>query len=136
MTTKQLTESKAALAELQTLAPGVEWHVTYNYYTKLPEFSAIKDGGVKFDMYKRERRQIVTNEYGVTYPRYTGEKYVELSATYDYSTRDTGNMIVSGAHSWNELPKAEVKKEIPRVSFKQYLDFVKANLGMLEKIGA
>lgn len=137
MTLKQQTEANQALADLKELAPAVRWAMTWNYYTKLPEFEALKDGGVKFSMYTRDRREIVTNEYGVTYPKYTGEKYTELSATHDPTTKDNGNgMIVSGAHDFDKLPRASVTKEIPRKNFKAYIQFVKDNLGMLEAIGA
>lgn len=137
MTTAQKTLAMETLEELKKLAPTVDWKMTWNYYTKLPEYTAIKDGGVQFDMFRRERREIVTNEYGVTYPRYTGEKFVELSATVDRTTHesDTG-MIVSGAHDFDKLPKSSIKVEIPRVDFKKYIQFIKDNLGILEQIGA
>ena len=92
MTQAQEKMTVETLKELKQLAPSVEWHVTWNYYSKLPEFTAIKDGGVKFDMWKRERREIVTQDNGIKYPRYTGEKYVELSATVakkQYQSRNT-----------------------------------------------
>lgn len=137
MTTKQKTEAMQAHEELKALVPGVKWAMTWNYYTKLPEFEALKDGGVKFSMYTRERREIVTQDNGIKYPRYTGEKYTELTATHDPTTKDNGNgMIVSGAHDWDKLPRATVTQEIPRKNFKAYIQFVKDNLGMLESIGA
>jgi hypothetical protein len=137
MTQAQEKLTTETLKELKQLAPSVEWHVTWNYYSKLPEFTAIKDGGVKFDMWKRERREIVTQANGIKYPRYTGEKYVELSATVDRTTKDNGNgLIVSGAHNFDALPKSNIKVEIPRIDFKKYLQFIKDNLGILEQIGA
>lgn len=127
MTTAQHKLAFETQQELKELAPAVDWRVTYNHYTKLPEFTAIKDGGVQFSMYKRER-----------YENYRQvEKFVELSATYDNTTHDsTTGMIVSGAHAFDALPKAEVKAKLERVNFKKYIEFVKANLGMLERIGA
>lgn len=136
MTTAQKSQAMEALQELEALAPGVEWHVTYNWYTKLPEFMAMKDGSVSYSMYKQERRLIVKNEYNVTYTRYTGEKYAELKATYDSTTRESNGMLVSGAHNVFELPQAEVTLEMPRLNFRKYVQFVKDNLGMLERIGA
>lgn len=137
MTTAQKTQAMTALEELKTLKPNVKWAMTWNYYTKLPEFQAIKDGGVSFSMFTRERREIVTQDNGIKYPRYTGEKYTQLEATHDPTTRDNGNgMIVSGAHDFDKLPRPTVKQEIPRKNFKAYIQFVKDNLGILEAIGA
>lgn len=137
MTIKQKNEAMQALDELKALAPSVKWAMTWNYYTKLPEFEALKDGGVKFSMFTRERREIVTQANGIKYPRYTGEKYTQLEATHDPTTKDNGNgMIVSGAHDFDKLPRPTITKEIPRKNFKAYIQFVKDNLGMLEAIGA
>lgn len=137
MTTKQRDLATATLAELKALAPSVTWHVTYNYYTKLPEFTAIKDGGVQFSMYKRERREVVTQANGIQYPRYTGEKYAEMTATIDATTHEANTgVIVSGAHSVFDLPKANISKELPRINFAAYLQFIKDNLGILEQVGA
>lgn len=137
MTTAQQALTTATLAELKQLAPGVEWHVTWNYYSKLPEFTAIKDGGVKFDLWKRERREIITQDNGIKYTRYTGEKYVEMSATVDRTTHKSGTgMIVSGAHDFDKLPQSNIRVEIPRINFKAYIQFIKDNLGILEQIGA
>lgn len=137
MTTSQRAEAIKALEELKTLSPSVKWVMTWNYYTKLPEFEALKNGGVKFAMWTKERREIVTQDNGIKYARYTGEKFTELSATYDATTKETATgMIVSGSHSFGSIPRATIKKEIPRKNFKAYIQFVKDNLGMLETIGA
>lgn len=137
MTQAQHKLATETLEELKKLAPTVDWRMTWNYYSKLPEYTAIQDGGVKFDMWKRERREIVTQNNGIKYPRYTGEKYAELSATVDRTTHESGTgMIVSGAHDWDKLPQSNIKEEIPRMDFKKYIAFIKANLGILEQIGA
>lgn len=137
MTQSQHKLATETLEELRKLAPGVAWHMTWNYYSKLPEYSAVKNGGVKFDMWKRERREIVTQDNGIKYPRYTGEKYCELSATVDATTRDNGNgLIVSGTHDFDKLPKSNIRVELPRIDFKKYIQFIKDNLGILEQIGA
>ena len=137
MTITQRTLAIQTLQELETLAPSVKWSMTWNYYSKLPEYTALKDGGVKFDMFKRERCEIITQDNGIKYPRYTGEKYAELSATVDQTTRNGGNgMIISGAHSFDKLPQANIRQEMPRIDFKKYVKFIKDNLGILEQIGA
>jgi hypothetical protein len=137
MTQSQQKLASDTLRELQELKPNVRWSVTWNYYTKLPEFNAIKDGGVKYDMHKRDRWEIVTQDNGIKYPRYTGEKYAELSATVDATTKHDGKgLIVSGPHNWGALPQSRVEQELPRISFKKYLEFVKSNLHLLEQIGA
>lgn len=137
MTLKQQTQANAFLTELRDIKPTVKWVATWNYHSKLPEFTAIKDGGVHFTMFTRDRMKEVTQDNGIKYRTYTGEKYTTLEATTDMTTHDNGNgMIVSGAHNWNELPRPNIKQEIARKDFKKYLEFVRANLGILENIGA
>ena len=137
MTQAQKKLAIDTLKELEELAPNVKWAMTWNYYTKLPEFIATgARGGVSFDMFKRERMERITQENGITYNRYSGEKYAELSATVDATTKDEGGVIVSGAHNFDALPKATITKELPRVNFKKYIQFIKDNLSLLEQIGA
>lgn len=116
MTTNQRKIAFQTLEELQQLAPSVSWHVTYNYYTKLPAFQAIKDGSVEYSMYKR----------GWKGPS------VDLEATVtNGELSKNGGVIVSTG-----LPKPTITEQIDRVNFKRYVSFVKANLGILESIGA
>lgn len=137
MTTAQKQLTTETLEELKQLAPNVNWAVVWNYYTKLPQFTALKDGGVSFRMDKEERRETITQENGIKYTRYTGQKYVILSVCVDHTTkRSATGFIVSGAHNWNALPADTIRKEIPRINYKEYIKFIKDNLGILERIGA
>ena len=120
MTTNQIKLTDQTLAELKQLAPSVSWHVSYNYYTKLPQFTAIKDGGIHYSMHKREWKG----------------SGAELEATYDNTSRIENTLIVSGAHNWDKLPKPNIHKDIDRVNYNHYLQFIKDNLGLLESIGA
>lgn len=135
MTTAQKQLAIETLKELEALAPAVDWSMTWNYYTKLPQFTALKDGGVSFRMDKEERKQKVVQDNGISYIRYTGEKFALLSATVDHTTKRQGAFVVSGAHSWDKLPKNTIEKELPRINFKAYVQFIKDNLGVLERIG-
>lgn len=127
MTLAQRQQANETLKELQKLAPAVTWFVSYNYYTKLPQFSAVKDGSVSFSMHKRERYQ--------NYKKLPNS--VELDATVDPAAKltDTG-LLVSGTYDIFKMPKASITETLERVNFKKYLEFVKSNLSILEQIGA
>jgi hypothetical protein len=131
MTTNQLKQAREFQQKLE--AEGYNVRITYNHYTKLPAFTVLikGGGGLEFSMYKREEREIITQENGIKYPRYTGRKYAALEATLDHTTHesDTG-MIVSGAHDFDKLPKATHKKQLERVDFKKYLEFVEEILAL------
>jgi hypothetical protein len=114
MTLNQQKLAHTTFEELKELAPTVTWHTSYNYYTKLPQFSAMKDGGIQFSMYKREWKG----------------KGAELEACINHHAKDEGPVTV-----WPGLPKPTVREEIPRVDFKKYIQFVKDNLSLIEEIG-
>lgn len=132
MTHNQAKQANETLELLRTLAPNATWHMSYNYYTKLPQFTAINNGGVEFSMFKREGdRIIVKQDNGITYPSYTPRPHAEMTATITDSKITDNGMIVS-----NGVPKANIKEEMPRVNFNNYIKFIRNNLAILREIGA
>jgi hypothetical protein len=131
MTRKQYNLAFEAQEEFKKLYPEAKVVVTFNHYTKLPEFMVLlNNGGWSFSMHRREEYVTKTNDWGVTWNQPTGNKYVELSATFDPTTKDSGNgMIVSGAHNVFELPKSSFIEKLPRVNFDKYIEFTKQVLG-------